>query len=172
MHKNKIKILFCQSWIFCIFCIFLHIFSYFGPHLSHCHHSAAAKLPLKIDFSSLNIIFFCLSLNFGSLLLLQKWSFWKSKPRSLTARTRRTNFSGQNFDNYQIAGRVAKSNFSHSIIVEYRWSPLYGKFVHGKVMLGCIFFVGYNSSRRNLDFTAKADHWFLSFFILWYEVFW
>ena len=126
MHKNKIKILFCQSWIFCIFCVFLHIFSFFGPHSSHWQPpSYRQQLPLKIDFSSLSNIFFGLSLNFRSLLLLQNRSFWKSKPRSLTASTSRINFSGQIFDNHQIAGRVGKSNFSHSIIVVYRWSPLY-----------------------------------------------
>ena len=43
----------------------------------------------------------------------------------MTASTSRINFSGQIFDNHQIAGRVGKSNFYHSIIVEYRWSPLY-----------------------------------------------
>ena len=125
MHKNKIKILFCQSWIFCIFCVFLHIFSFFGPHSSHWQPPSYRQLPLKIDFSSLSNIFFGLSLNFRSLLLLQNRSFWKSKPRSLTASTSRINFSGQIFDNHQIAGRVGKSNFSHSIIVVYRWSPLY-----------------------------------------------
>ena len=81
--------------------------------------------PLKIEFSPLNFIFFSLSLNFESLKLLQKGSFRKSKPISMTVSVRTTKLSDQNFENRPVAKLVGKSNFSHSIIAASRCPPLY-----------------------------------------------
>ena len=50
----------------------------------------------------------------------------------------------------QVTGRNGRFFFFLSF-------SLHSNFVHGKVMLGRNFFVGYNFSRTNLDFTAKLQ---------------
>ena len=107
------------------FSAFFPYFFIFSPSLGALQVTDTLSPTTQKWFFTTQFHFFRLSLNFGSLLVLQKRSFWKSKPRSLTTSTRRTNFSDLNFDNHQIAGRVGKSNFSHSTIVECRCPPLY-----------------------------------------------